>query len=87
MQAEIHFCKMNKKEEIVAMAYVIMEDWPDTMDIRWVSHVLGLTRHDTYRLFQNPDFPGRKEKGEWLVNKADLERWLHQQKKNTPKPL
>lgn len=87
MQAGTHSRKMNKKEEIVAMAYVIIEDWPHTMDIQWVSRVLGLTRHDTYRLFQNPAFPGQKENGKWQVDKADLERWIHQQKKNTEPSL
>lgn len=65
------------------MAYVIIEDWPDTVDLRCVSRVLGLTRHDTYRLFLNPEFPGRKENGKWLVGKADLAHWLQHQKKTT----
>ncbi len=58
----------------------------DILTIKEVAEYLKLTERTLYRLVQEGQVPGFKVGNSWRFKRADIERWIEDQKKRIQRP-
>lgn len=58
----------------------------NAMTVREVAAYLSVAEKTIYRLAQKGELPGFKVAGAWRFQRADLDRWIDEQKKAASSP-
>jgi len=69
---------MRTSKKYRAFDFTNPEEWPYVMKLREVMTVIGCGKNKGLELVQSGELPAKKVRGEWLITKEALLKWLNE---------